>query len=113
MEKDYVHIKLSPNSAATNAPYWAKGVTLKTSAPTTRTTTSFNLCLNGGIYQLGVGCLCVGNFAGDFCDECVPGWNGPLCDNPANLCEMNSIKVDCASRWLFNLTLLEMPATAK
>lgn len=100
-------------------PEWSKMVT--STRPTLKTTTSrrttttmiFNMCLNGGSYQVGVGCLCVSNFAGDFCDECVPGWNGAKCDNPQNLCSITATDIDCSSRWVFNLTLLELPTSAK
>ncbi len=55
---------------------------LKLSFKTTTTTTAYNMCLNGGSYHLGLGCLCVGNFGGDFCDECLPDWIGDNCETP-------------------------------
>ena len=74
---------------------------------------AFNLCLNGGQFFPGQGCLCVDNFAGDFCDECLPGWTGELCDNPSGMCSIDDDNVDCFGKWLFNLTLLEIPTTVK
>ena len=74
---------------------------------------AFNLCLNGGQFFPGQGCLCVDNFAGDFCDECLPGWTGEQCDNPSGMCSIDDDNVDCFGKWLFNLTLLEIPTTVK
>ena len=73
----------------------------------------FNMCLNGGTFYPGTGCLCVDNFSGDFCDECLPGWTGDQCDNPQNMCDTTSDGINCYGKWLFNLTLLDMPITAK
>lgn len=74
---------------------------------------AFNMCLNGGTFYPGTGCLCVDNFSGDFCDECLPGWSGDQCDNPQNMCATTSDGINCYGKWLFNLTLLDMPITAK
>ena len=74
---------------------------------------AFNMCLNGGTFYPGTGCLCVDNFSGDFCDECLPGWSGEQCDNPANMCETSDDALNCYGKWLFDLTLLDMPISAK
>lgn len=94
-----------------------RGVNLKSSANAIRQNiggpSAFNLCLNGGQFFPGQGCLCVDNFAGDFCDECLPGWTGEQCDNPSGMCSIDDDSVDCSGKWLFNLTLLEVPTTVK
>ena len=74
---------------------------------------AFNMCLNGGTFYPGTGCLCIDNYSGDFCDECLPGWIGEKCDNPENMCETTSDSINCYGKWLFNLTLLDMPIGAK
>ena len=74
---------------------------------------AFNMCLNGGTFYPGTGCLCIDNYSGDFCDECLPGWIGEKCDNPENMCETTPDSINCYGKWLFNLTLLDMPIAAK
>ena len=71
------------------------------------------MCLNGGTFYPGTGCLCIDNYSGDFCDECLPGWIGEKCDNPENMCETTPDSINCYGKWLFNLTLLDMPIGAK
>ena len=71
------------------------------------------MCLNGGTFYPGTGCLCIDNYSGDFCDECLPGWIGEKCDNPENMCETTPDSINCYGKWLFNLTLLDMPIAAK
>ena len=92
------------------------------------------MCLNGGTYHLGLGCLCVGNFGGDFCDECLPDWIGSNCDTPKeDICSyvllhvafhwrcvydwppfrIKGPEVDCSSKWIFNLTLLHLPESTQ
>jgi len=87
---------------------------LKLSFKTTTTTTAYNMCLNGGSYHLGLGCLCVGNFGGDFCDECLPDWIGDNCETPKDdICTIKGPEVDCSSKWIFNLTLLHLPESTQ
>lgn len=96
----------------TGTPSWASRIA--TTRRTTTTTTPYNMCLNGGSYHLGLGCLCVGNFGGDFCDECLPDWIGDNCETPKDdICTINGPDVDCSSKWIFNLTLLHLPESTK
>jgi len=93
-------------------PSWASRIA--TTRRTTTTTTVYNMCLNGGSYHLGLGCLCVGNFGGDFCDECLPDWIGDNCETPKDdICTINGPEVDCSSKWIFNLTLLHLPESTQ
>ncbi|CAG5098126.1 Oidioi.mRNA.OKI2018_I69.XSR.g15392.t2.cds [Oikopleura dioica] len=98
----------------TGAPSWAQRASRIATTRRTTTTTAYNMCLNGGTYHLGLGCLCVGNFGGDFCDECLPDWIGSNCDTPKeDICSIKGPEVDCSSKWIFNLTLLHLPESTQ
>ena len=41
-------------------------------------------CLNG-FCTLPNECICTGNWAGDLCNTCLPGWTGSTCDTRLSL----------------------------